>query len=304
VNKLGALGVYLAWVFGGGALVAPWIWWLGKAMDAAWPDGGLGWLVDHPFPRYVHRCLLVLALVGLWPLTRALGCVSWKAIGWGHAADARRRLVWGGGAGMSGILLVVAMEGLLGDRAWQREWDASTLALGLCRAVLSAGVVAILEETLFRGVLYGGLRPALGGSGAVVVTSLFFSASHFLRRPDAPHEVTWITGYEILLDMLGTLVSWDRLLPAFVTLFLLGALLGLSRHREGNVYSAVGLHAGVVFAAKLRVLLTRAREGAPEGGELMSGWPALLLSLLAVVLFYLSSRDTSDARLGQNRLTQ
>lgn len=80
MNRLGALGVYFAWVFGGGALVAPRIWWLGKATDAAWPDGGLGGLVDHLFPRYVHRCLLVLALAGLWPLTRALGCVRCREV--------------------------------------------------------------------------------------------------------------------------------------------------------------------------------------------------------------------------------
>lgn len=138
----------------------------------------------------------------------------------------------------------------------------------------------------------------------MVVTSLLFSASHFLRRPDAPHELTWITGYETLLAMLGALARWDRLLPAFVTLFLLGALLGLSRHREGNVYFSVGLHAGIVMAAKMRGLFIQAREGAAEGGELMSGWLALVLSWVGWILFYLSWRDRSVAGVGQNRLSQ
>lgn len=294
MNRLGALGVYMVWVFGGGALVAPWIWWLGQSVAAYLPEAGLGWLVDHPFPRYVRRCLLVLALLGLWPLTRALGCASWKAVGWGREADAGRRLVWGGGAGVFGVLVLVGAEGWLGDRAWHQGWDASAVALGLCRAALSAGVVAMLEETLFRGVLLGGLRPAVGGAGAVVVTSLLFSASHFLRKPDAPDQVTWTTGCETLLGMMGTLGMLDQLLPAFVTLFLLGVLLGLSRQREGNVYFAMGLHAGLVFAAKVRGLFTQSSEGRPQGGELMSGWLALLLSVVGVVIYYSISRGRKD----------
>ncbi len=302
MNRLGALGVYLVCVIGGGALVAPWIWWLGKAMASTWPEAGLVWLVDHPFPRYVRRCVLALALVGLWPLTRALGCASWTAVGWGQQAGAGQRLGWGFGAGMCGILVLVGAELCLADRGWQREWNVSAMALGLGRAAFSAGVVAILEETLFRGVLMGGLRPALGGAGAVVVTSLLYSASHFLRKPDAPHEVTWTTGYETLLGMLGTLVMWDRLMPAFVTLFLLGVLLGLSRLREGNVYFAMGLHAGIVFSAKMRGLFTQNGEGVPQGGELMSSWLALLVSVVGVIAYYCHSRGRSDAGPVQNRL--
>lgn len=304
MNRLGALGVYLVWVFGGGALVAPWIWWLGQAVDVHWPEAGLGWLVDHPFPRYVRRCLLVLALLGLWPLTRSLGCASWKAIGWGRQADAGRRLVWGGGAGVLGVLGLVGAECWLGDRGWHQGWDGSAVALGLCRAALSAGVVAILEETLFRGVLLGGLRPELGGAGSVVVTSLLFSASHFLRKPDAPDQVTWTTGCETLLGMMGTLGRWDQLMPAFVTLFLLGVLLGLSRQREGAVYFATGLHAGVVFAGKARGLFSQSSEGHPRGGELMSGWLALVLSVVGVGTYYFISRGRKDREMDQNRPCQ
>jgi membrane protease YdiL (CAAX protease family) len=102
--------------------------------------------------------------------------------------------------------------------------------------------------------------------------------------------------------MMGTLVMWGRLMPAFVTLFLLGVLLGLSRQREGNVYFAMGLHAGIVFSAKMRGLFTQNGEGVLQGGELMSSWPALLLSVVGVVAYYCHSRVRNDAGLGQNRL--
>jgi len=281
--------------------MAPWVWWLGKGVAAAWPHEGLDRLVDHPFSRYVHRCLLVLAVAGLWPLTRALGCASWESVGWSRVAGGARRVGWGFAIGLWGMVILVALEGWMGEREWRRGLNGDAVTMGVFRAALSGSVVAMIEETLFRGVLFSGLRPAVGVVGAVVLPSLLYSAVHFLRRPEVPDAMTWFSGFETLLGMLRGLGAWDRLVPAFGTLFLLGVLFGLSRSREGSLYFSLGLHAALVFSGKMRGILTQAGDGAQQGGDLNSGWLAFAMTVTGVVIYSVVGRCRSGDRMGQNR---
>ena len=70
-----SLLIYFIIVFVGGALLAPWLYWLVQEIS---PQSSLA---GHPFHRYLDRALLGLALIGLWPLVRSCGINSWKAIG-------------------------------------------------------------------------------------------------------------------------------------------------------------------------------------------------------------------------------
>ena len=61
---LGALGLYIVTVFIGGALAA----WLHSIVQwGAEQFAPLEGLAYQPFHRYVNRCFMVLAVVGLWP---------------------------------------------------------------------------------------------------------------------------------------------------------------------------------------------------------------------------------------------
>ena len=76
MRPLRALVIYLVGVFLGGALLAPWLYWLVQTVAPSFP------LVAHaPFHRFMDRSLLILALAGLWPLLRALGTTSGRDIG-------------------------------------------------------------------------------------------------------------------------------------------------------------------------------------------------------------------------------
>ena len=71
--------IYLLLVFAGGALLAPWLYAL--AHSAAAHSPALQHLASSPFHRYVHRSLLGLALIFLWPLFSQLGLRSWRDFG-------------------------------------------------------------------------------------------------------------------------------------------------------------------------------------------------------------------------------
>jgi hypothetical protein len=91
----------------------------------------------------------------------------------------------------------------------------------------------ILEEILFRGFLFGGLRSSrLGPWGALAVTSLCFAVIHT--------QYDWF-------DMSAVLV--------------LGVVLGLARHFSGSVYLPMGLHALHNFASMLFTTLYLQKGG-------------------------------------------
>ena len=71
--------VYVAAVFVAGALLAPWLHTAARLL--AGPIPALEELVGYSFRRYVHRSILLFALIGLWPLARALGVRSWSDLG-------------------------------------------------------------------------------------------------------------------------------------------------------------------------------------------------------------------------------
>src|SRR2546427_11677954 len=71
-----ALGIYIIAVFVGGALLAPWLYWLTQSVAQGFPH-----LANSPFHRFVNRSSLGLALIGLWPLLRNLGVASGRDIG-------------------------------------------------------------------------------------------------------------------------------------------------------------------------------------------------------------------------------
>ncbi len=73
------LAVYLIVVFGGGALLAPWLYRLTQWGARHWT--ALAGLAANPFPRFVLRAILGLAVVWLWPLLRACGMCSGREMG-------------------------------------------------------------------------------------------------------------------------------------------------------------------------------------------------------------------------------
>ena len=88
----------------------------------------------------------------------------------------------------------------------------------------------VLEELLFRGLLYGTLRRAVGPVPAAAVSALAFAAIHGL----------WIHA---------------------AVLFLLGYALARVYERTGSLWSAIALHAtynaaGLGLALLLRALLS------------------------------------------------
>ena len=248
MRPLRAITVYLIFVLLGGALLAPWLYeWV------QWGGAHSGWLhhlAENPFHRFVHRSLLGLALIGLWPLLRGLGMRSWSDLGWTKPTGQWLRLLLGFGLGWASLALVAVAATLAGARGAEWSHPAASYAGFLLKTLAAAILVAALEETLFRGALFGGLRRTLAWPAALLISSLVYAWVHFFQKPAPPAHIDWATGLAQLAEMMRGFTDIQVMIPAFFALTLAGGLLALAYQRTGNLFCSIGLHAGWIFWLK------------------------------------------------------
>ncbi len=150
-------------------------------------------------------------------------------------------------------------------------------------------MVAVLEEVLFRGAIFGGLKKIFHWVFALVVSSMIYAIVHFMRSADLPGPVTWLSGLRLLPLMLGGFADLHALVPGFFNLTLAGALLALAYQRTVNLYFSIGLHGGWIFWLKSFAAFTQPVAGAGTWwwgtGKLIDGWFALLVLAGAMLIF-------------------
>ena len=287
MRPLRSLLIYLVIVFLGGALLAPWLYWLAQSLAGTFPH-----LAESPFHRFVNRALLGLALLGLWPLLRSLELRTAADIGLVKPAGQGRRWLAGFALGFVSLAVVAALALAFGARHFADDLSAAGFTKNIFGAALTAMVVSVLEEVLFRGGLFGALRRAMPWTIALLLSSMIYAIVHFLESVRWTEPVTWSSGLAILPQMLRGFTRWHAVVPGFFNLTLAGAILASAYQRTGNLYFSIGLHAGWIFWLKSYGTLTRESAGAATWlwgtHKLIDGW--LALPVLAATLLVLVRR--------------
>lgn len=130
-----------------------------------------------------------------------------------------------------------------------REYALSDIVILAAGAVLTGLAVGLFEEILFRGALLKGLLSQSNVLTAIIATALVYAAVHFIAYTEPEHigfstaPGQFISAYSSVL----TLENYD----AFLSLFILGVLLGLMRINTGHILQCISLHAGLVAGIKL-----------------------------------------------------
>jgi membrane protease YdiL (CAAX protease family) len=244
------------------------------------------WLVStvsiEPVHRVMNRVAMLFALIGLIVLTRRLGLASREATGYGlPRREFVRQLALGWLCGLALMLpLVFTLLGL-DVRSLKPDLDARWIGL-ILGAIVSGLVVAFVEETFFRGVLFTAVARTSSVIAAVVTPSLLYAALHFLggKLRLAPDEVSWLDGFTVLGRLFERYTEPLTFVDSFVALAMLGVLLSLVRLRTGAIAACIGLHAaGVATIAVLRdvTIVDRGSEYAAIVGSYdgVIGWAAL-----------------------------
>lgn len=199
----------------------------------------------------------------------------------------------------AGAIPVAALACLLlalGARTVDVRKDAATLALLGGRFIGLGLLLALAEESLFRGLILGDCVRRLGATLGVVVASLFFAVTHFLGAPrswtQSAGEVAG--GFEVVLEVVKGLRRTSEEWPELVGLSLAGAVLCVLRLRAGHLYLAMGVHAGWYWVRQMDRYVVEEVEavvrkrplflGSEQYHDGILGWTVLVASLALALL--------------------
>lgn len=289
-----ALAAFLVFVFVGGALLAPWLY---HALQAIAPGSKLA---RTPFARVENRALLLMALAGIPFYVRASGIRRWADVGF-DPRDIRWRRVGGGFVlGFVSLAAVCAVAVAGGGRALNLERTAGGLAGQFAGALATALIVAVMEELLFRGAIFGGLRRAMPWVAAMLASSAIYAIVHFMARPANPPTIDWLTGLRVLPSMLAGMAQPGGLVPALLNLTLAGVVLALAYHFTGDVLTSIGIHAGWIFWLKFYGYLTKGVPGADPvfwgTRKLVDGWLAFVALVIVLGVVQMATRRRAVPR--------
>lgn len=242
-----------------GAALAPILFWAGHA-------SGNAFLRATDFQRYFNRAILLAALLLLWPAARALRIGGWSELGLKTDPRWWQHLLAGFGLA-AGLLWLLGVAGIL---AGVFRWRPQALSAGALGSIaLSAAGAAVVEEFFFRGALFGLVRRAASARATLLFVSALFAILHFLKPPAgsiASEDVAWSSGFALLPQTFWQFGRPGLVAAGFVTLLLVGLILGWTRLRTHALWAGIGLHAGWIVGLKTFAKATR-RAG-PD-----AGWP-------------------------------
>ncbi len=255
------------------------------------------------FERIVSRTILILAVLLFYPTCRLLDINSYSSLGFSreHVTQTAIRS-W-----LLGFIMLAPISILFlscGFRLWESAPQSLLEPLAIfASAIVSACIIGLIEETLFRGLLQSQLSAAMNSLWAIIIVSIVYSSVHFLQAPDfdSSNSIHWYSGFILLSSAFANFSNAGMFLDAWIALFLAGIFLSLVRLRTNNILWCIGIHAGWVTHIKVFKDFTDRDNSVQCGqfassydnfiGELSAIWILLILFVWALIHFRKLSND-------------
>lgn len=210
---------------------------------------------DIHFHEIMSQLSSLCGLLFIFLYLRFNNILNKKTAGFNFALISFKREIFTGIlSGMMIMLVLVAALMIMDIREFDPafQFNLNTVFTLLFKAILSGVMVALIEETLYRGALLGGLSETTNVLTAVIISSGIYSSVHFIKfhRVEANSDINLLTGFDILSDSFNSFGN-PAILDYFLALFVFGVLLALVRLNKGDIIQCMGIHAGVVFAIKI-----------------------------------------------------
>jgi uncharacterized protein len=258
MSKHQRLLIFLLFVLALTSILSPWF-----ALCANWLVDHLPGLEHYSFSRIFNRTFMISGIVLFFICRRLLKIGKLSELGFVTLGQGGSDLLRGWTLAVTSMAaLVLAMSvGEVFEPFFRLSFSRS---LSRCFSGFLSGVFAgTLEEIFFRGILFKGLLQGGRLFRALVLSSLFYSALHFVT-PGEPYFVKeWdpMAGFRHLFYTFTPFLEPLNLLPGMFGLYLLSSVFTYAFLRTGNLYLAVGLHAGWIFSLQsMRVFGDYKRE--------------------------------------------
>jgi len=209
---------------------------------------------DYRFESWVTRSALLFLILGLIPCFKYFK-LNLRAIGHNNSFTNFAKQASSGF--VSGLLILGVVVFLLIFLDIRTLSNDAHLTLKLAfKALLSGLVVALIEETLFRGLFFKLTKYWHNAFTAVFVSSFFYALLHFIKPIEHIDQslLSFNTGFEVIFNAFRALAFMH--FDDFFALFVVGILLALVRLRTHTLSYCIGLHASWVFLIKITKDLT------------------------------------------------
>ena len=207
-----------------------------------------------PLAKLVSKGTLLFLILSIYPLMRYFG-LNWQALGFARRSVFIKQIIWGLCLGVLTLLPVILVLYFLEVKVLDltRTWTLAELGKKFAVSLLVAMLVSLAEEPLFRGVLLTALKKKIAWLAAVIVSSVFYAALHFLKtKTKIPYQdLEWNSGFTLMLDAFSNWLN-PEIFPAFIALLMVGIFLAVLRSSVPNSLGlCIGCHAGWVWLIKM-----------------------------------------------------
>ncbi|MDC0435350.1 CPBP family intramembrane metalloprotease [bacterium] len=217
--------------------------------------------MELDFERVANRCVLIAAILFFVALCKKINFSAGCDLG--YSTDKRQfytDIVKGIGLGV--LIMSTIAVGLLitNNRIIDTIWGLSALNIIsiLASGLISGLMIALLEETLFRGAMLSAIRRESTAFIAITVTSFFYALVHFIQ-PEIQldsNSLDWTSGFVLLKYALANLANVSQIADSLIALFLAGVLLSIVRLRTNRIAICIGIHAGWVLVIQVTKRIT------------------------------------------------
>jgi len=207
------------------------------------------YIAGKPYPEYFDRARLLFVVI-LFPfLFKYCGLNSRRAIGFrGNSLSLMGRWIL---YGIGMIALIYGTQFIFGAIHPREDWTLARQLEKIGLGILGGLIIGIVEETLFRGLVFRIFYTAFKPWTAIICSSLFFAFLHFKLEDEAMDHIPIA---QIGVDD-GLVAAWGTMIAfaigfkalAFLNLTLVGILAHLTFTRCKNIWAPIGIHAGWVM---------------------------------------------------------
>ncbi len=134
-----------------------------------------------------------------------------------------------------------------------QTWTMAAVATKMFVALLLALLISMVEEPIFRGILFAGLKKNLPVIAAILISSTYYAALHFLdSQTEIPkQQADLFSGFTLLGEAFANLLN-PKILSAFLALLMVGIFLGVLRAQvKEGLGLCIGCHTCWVWQIKM-----------------------------------------------------
>ncbi|MEY3808330.1 MAG: hypothetical protein RI893_1306 [Pseudomonadota bacterium] len=134
-----------------------------------------------------------------------------------------------------------------------RQWTAGLVAEKMAISLSLALLISMIEEPIFRGILFVGLKKKLPVVAAILLSSAYYAALHFINsKTEIPlPQVDLLACFSLLVDAFANVLNPEHL-SAFLALLMVGVFLGTLRSEvKDSLGLCIGCHTCWVWQIKM-----------------------------------------------------